>query len=347
MADSTQDVATKDRADWHTIAAALPGVAALGAALLYAAGLIARAGEVTAAGFSPQDVLPLIPLQQGLARGVALLTDPAVVLGFITFAGTWLVHLLPDSAEDLQRRHEFTGYLAEYGRAIKAATAEIAQSAPDAATVVETRLDRATRWLTIGSPQGRRNAKREFDRAAFDVRAAARQHGSSDAATVKEVERYLGNAKRPREAPWLRWLGLVILAVVCAYLVLTVDLERLPPYAVVLGAMLVSYIGTLFDRPPSGLTIRRLILVAVVLFMLGQAYLGAMPLKRVELRLPTGMTLRGDLIATPGTQQGTWYVSPKEDEVIAVQAAQPVTIRDSSEPGRFEDTSLLDLIRGK
>jgi len=67
--DSGTQTAPSVRSSWFPAAALVPGIAAVFAGLLYAAGGMAISGEVLAAGYQVQDALPLTPLPQILARG--------------------------------------------------------------------------------------------------------------------------------------------------------------------------------------------------------------------------------------------------------------------------------------
>lgn len=77
------------------VAAFIPVATALAIGLLYAIGSLYEAAEIRAAGLNARDVLPLIPLQQLLGRGMAVVFDnlPAILLWVATMgAGTALIY---------------------------------------------------------------------------------------------------------------------------------------------------------------------------------------------------------------------------------------------------------------
>lgn len=71
----------------------IPGVAALGLGLLYAAGAIIKSGQLRDADLSVRDTLPLIPLEQILAVGIGTLVTSLLwvllfALALLVFVGT-------------------------------------------------------------------------------------------------------------------------------------------------------------------------------------------------------------------------------------------------------------------
>jgi hypothetical protein len=315
--------------------------------MLYGAGLIARAGELVAAGFGPQEVLPWIPIQQGLARGAALLMDPAIVFGFLAFAGGWIVHLLPDGPRTLDWRARRLQQIEEYrGMVDRAASAVEEAGYGDDVSDPRQRLDRVTQMVVSPSNYDMDQCIRELRLAGHGVRAAALRH-DVDGTAVAELDAELGDRKSPREHPWLAWFMFGVAAITMIWLLITVELAWLPA-CIAIGAI---FFGLLFERWRAGTTAVRwwkpAIVCALALFVLGNAYLGAAPLQRVELRLPSGKILRGQLLGSPGTQAGTWYVSPTKHEIIAVANVDLITIRDNAQPGRFDHYSLWDAIRGR
>ena len=315
--------------------------------MLYGAGLTARAGELVAAGFSPQEVLPWIPIQQGLARGAALLMEPAVVLVFLAFASGWIVQLLPDgpgTAEWWARRRQ---HAEDFANVIAGAASAVEEAGhPKDVADARRRLDKVTQLMTPPSSNYHADLSvHELKLAGHDVRSSALRHGVDNEATA-ELATALGERKRPREHFWIALFLFGAVAITLAWLVLTVELAWMPASV----AMAAIFFGLLFERGTSAASVqwqKPAIVCTLVLFVLGHAYLGAAPLQHVELRLPSGKTLRGQLLGSPGTQTGTWYVSPAKHEIIAVSGADPITIRDSTEPGRFDDYSLWDAIRGR
>ncbi len=68
------------------IAVSLPGLVAAGLGLVYAAGAFSKMAEVMKAGYEPALIFPLIPTEQFLSRGLAVLLDPSSLLTvFILF----------------------------------------------------------------------------------------------------------------------------------------------------------------------------------------------------------------------------------------------------------------------
>lgn len=63
------------------VLAAIPGLAALGAAALYASGAFQEAAELRGAGLVVRDALPLIPLEDLLARGIQTALRAALFVG--------------------------------------------------------------------------------------------------------------------------------------------------------------------------------------------------------------------------------------------------------------------------
>jgi hypothetical protein len=100
------------------------------------------------------------------------------------------------------------------------------------------------------------------------------------------------------------------------------------------------------DKPLSQLWWKRGIVCALVLFVLGNAYLGAERLQRVEVRLSTGRSCAGSWLQAPARKEER-VVSPAKNEIVTVPDTKPITIRESSEPGQFEDFSLWDVLGGR
>jgi hypothetical protein len=73
----------------------LPGLAALGAGVLYAAGAVVKSGQLRDAGLNVRDTLPLVPLQQLLALGIGVVVTS--LLWFVVFAFLLWVYLGPMS----------------------------------------------------------------------------------------------------------------------------------------------------------------------------------------------------------------------------------------------------------
>lgn len=338
--------APRRSSSWVAHATALPGIAALGAATLYAAGLIARAGELAAAGFSPEEVLPWIPIQQGLARGAALLMDPPIVLAFLTFASGWIPLLLPDGPRTLAWRARRLREISEWAHAVAQAASAV-EGAGHGEDVSNARRRLATVAELVVSPSNydMDQCVRELRLGGHDVRAAAMRHGVGGIG-VATLDAVLGDGKRPRKYPWFAWFVQGVGAIALIWLVLIVELAWLPASALIAAIA----VGVYFERRRAGTTDvwwwKPAICCVLIVFVLGNAYLGATPLQRVELRLPSGKILRGQLLGGPGTQVGTWYVSPSRHEVVAVSDASVVRIRQSERPGRFDGYSLLDAIRG-
>jgi hypothetical protein len=67
------------------VLAYLPGLVALGAAILYTVGAIDKVSNVEGAGFNPQTVLQLTPIQQLLALGVSNVATPEALQGIATY----------------------------------------------------------------------------------------------------------------------------------------------------------------------------------------------------------------------------------------------------------------------
>lgn len=75
------------------IAVGLPGLVAAGLGLVYAAGAFSKMAEVMKAGYEPAQIFPLIPTEQFLSRGLAVLLDPLSLLAVFIFLTTSLSNL--------------------------------------------------------------------------------------------------------------------------------------------------------------------------------------------------------------------------------------------------------------
>jgi hypothetical protein len=330
------------------LAAVGSGIAALGLALIYAVGLVARAGELAAAGYSVQDVLPLVPLQQGLARGVAVLIDPLVVAGFILSTSAWLIQLFPDSKSHMAKSVQFHQELLAFLADAEAARSDLgpASTADD----LSRRIARARRLLVRpSSPRDRAVARRELLIASHDVLDAASRAGIETPA-IKALQLRVGTSQRPSPAlaEARRWMFYALGTVGLAWWLLSAELSYLP--VATLFAVAGLWMGWRLlrhDHVPE-FSSQRFFMVVILLFVLGQAYLGARPLQRVVIETTDGDALKGALLASPGTQEGTWFVGLKSRDVRAVATADISSVRVFRPPnaqGRFDNRDLLDVIR--
>ena len=71
------------------VLSAIPAVAALGIALLYAVGAIIKSGQLRGAGLNVRDTLPLVPLPQLLALGIGTLVTSILFFASAAFI-VWL-----------------------------------------------------------------------------------------------------------------------------------------------------------------------------------------------------------------------------------------------------------------
>src|SRR5215216_7083635 len=145
------------RATTFQAAAGFSGIAALGLALLYAAGVVARSGELAAAGYSPQDIVPLVPFQQFLARGVGIATDPTVLVAGLVLIVNPVLTAISNVALDPSEQRWRAGRLRHYHELASAtrALAEQLQASVDPGEPLlreaNDRLDRADELLTSAS----------------------------------------------------------------------------------------------------------------------------------------------------------------------------------------------------
>jgi hypothetical protein len=84
----------------------VPAMAAIGLAVLYAVGAIAKVSQIAGAGFSPSVVVQDAPIQQLLSLGVSVAAEPASLAGIVALAaviaaGAWMI----DRADRAERGH--------------------------------------------------------------------------------------------------------------------------------------------------------------------------------------------------------------------------------------------------
>lgn len=70
---------------WERVFKLAPAAVAFGLALIYILGAIAAGSEFDGAGVDPRDAVPLLSLQQILARGIGLLIRPSTMLSLLLF----------------------------------------------------------------------------------------------------------------------------------------------------------------------------------------------------------------------------------------------------------------------
>jgi hypothetical protein len=103
MESGGTDTATPDRAPrlrYATVLTTLPALTAIVLGLLYTIGALVRTAELRGAGMTVRDTITLVPIEQHLARGLAVVLSPATLLlvavavaGGLFFA--WVLPKLP------------------------------------------------------------------------------------------------------------------------------------------------------------------------------------------------------------------------------------------------------------
>jgi hypothetical protein len=88
--DQSDSARSADSYYWR-IAVLLPGFAALGLGVLYAAGAVIKTGQLQDAELVVRDTLPLVPLEQILALGIGAIASSTLAVGSLVFlAGFYL-----------------------------------------------------------------------------------------------------------------------------------------------------------------------------------------------------------------------------------------------------------------
>lgn len=322
----------------------LSSITAAGLAGLYAAGLVARAGELSAAGFSPQDILPLVPLQQNLARGVALLVDPRAVFGFLAFAANWVWHLMPPSERQTAGLVKRVDKVATATKVLASAVV-IARAAHPEEDFSSTD-DRLQHVIALLEELNGPNLSRAEKEVAWVAHELATRFPSDTGQKVAD----LAPEAPPKERKWIRWILVLLVPVSGGFVVLTITLPLLPTYLVFFAALTVSSIASAREKPLEHTTWRRSIVLALGLFVISQAYLGARPLQMVTLEEVSGNVTSGRLLADPGTQPGTWVLGQAKHGTVAVPGARVKSAevwRNAGEHGPYSRRNVWDLLHGR
>ena len=285
--------------------------------VLYAAGALSEAGELRHAGYDPLHILPLLPLQAILGRGIAVATDPfALVLALLVTALVAMELLdLPGYRRDPRRVSE-ERRIAEV-RTIRDAIAELREagaSGPGLARVEDQLTSVATGWDRA------EDVTREVTELAAAVSKLAK--GKVRSRTQRKVRTWsrdpLFDRLLYRSPRRVRYAAGVIVGVALAIFA---------PFAIVPFLVAVSVALAWISR--SNRTSRTLVrgeatalvLVPLAATVFGAVYINPSPLPRTMLCVANG-SVTGDLIASPGTGTGTWYIGTSRGRVVSVDSSR-------------------------
>ncbi len=312
--------------------AGLPGIAALGLALLYAIGATIVTADLIGAGLSVGATLALIPLEQILARGVgtALLVSvvvPALVVALVMLAllekrGRRRAEDEARAADELIEEFEQLGREANIpiGRA-----QELVARLNDL-THLAASQERDRKAEELAGEAERVVAESEARFGAIDVRLQQAQAGARRLST---------NRRRRLRALW--WANLVGLLTV-------VVLSVLAPVEVVAASIVGLPAIYLFRRfrPGSPLLGGYVIAMSVsTVVVLGLAFLVPRPLATAQLRLTDGRLVVGARVVVLTSENWVLTRRPRTIEVVPIGLLRTATVEQS--PGR-DPVSVLELV---
>lgn len=266
------------------------------------------------------------------------------MFGFLAFAVNWVWHLMPQNGRqtaNLVKRVEKvstdTKILASAVAAARAAHPE-----EDFSSIIERSQHIAALLKELNEPNLSR-AEKEVAWVAHELATRFPSEAGREAAD-------LAPETPPKERRWIRWVMVLLVPVSGGFVVLTIYLPLLPTYLVFYTALTAGVIASAREKPLEHTTWRRSIMLALGLFVISQAYLGARPLQMVTLEEVRGNVTSGRLLADPGTQPGTWVLGQAKHAIVAVPGARVTSAqvwRNAGEHGRYSRRNLWDLLHGR
>jgi hypothetical protein len=365
------DAAQATRLTALQAAAGLSGLAALLLGVIYAAGGIARAGELAAAGYSVQETLPLAPIPQFLARGLAILLDPPVWVFFLPVGIFLYVIFRPRRVARAVPQPALSSTARDGPRQRREALAQIARvvrelRSVDGARHAHFRLQAqhaliTSRGALAKSPDEVNVVIDEIRRLARETLRAAKVAGldtDGSKRLARDHRKWLvgyalhwpfirDDGALRSGAKWLqRWERRIIpLALFGTALLAPLGTAG---FLLTTGGVLV-YLNRARLRRTS-LARRKVAVIAMLPFLVNipsEAYLDPRPLQRVEIRLTSGELLTGDLIAGPGPTTGTWYVGEKKRHTLRAVATEDIRRTRISPVEHRQPRSVIEWIVGR
>lgn len=348
----TQDPQPSSTAAWTWAVTALPAFTAVGLATLYALGIVVVAGELTASRYSPQDVMPLVPLQQLLARGFSVIVDPVVILVAFALAGQWVAAYwtLSDSDQDRRWRAKQVEVRRAAIRQVEVVLTELEQRGENLPPIAQARQELARAEEALINPS-RHDFRVAVTRtvAAADMAVSLADRVGHETAATADLRATMTAEWRPhtQRRQSVGRVGVLLLSVALLVMLLVVDLAAAP----YIWLLLVGFSYVIFrvhrGRPLTAPQIRRVLPLFLMVYAVGQAYLGARPLQRAEIPVSDGTIVRGEVLINPGPSGGEWYLGQEHDVIRVVRGSDAPKVRlyrPADAKTRFSDSSLLDLL---
>jgi hypothetical protein len=324
----------------------ISGLAVLVVGALYAIGVLDLATSVRHEGYDATAVVPGVPLQQFLTRGLSLLFAPATLtaaalLTVVIVGLDWFVSrkMVDDFPRQMQRK----------SKALKDALAALQEISPTADRGEPERIiQEADKLIEEITPNYRTLPSSRLDELQMKMREG---RDAIKDRTTKEKLRSNEALKRLRSTrhwprPGLRGsLPLVILLELTA---LTVVLCGPPvavlPLSILMVAVLVLPV-VVQSVPPQQTPIAALVLLVVLSAPVSTALFDPRPLPRVRLFLANGHEMVGRVLVAPDAGGGSWFVGEndagKRITVVSGGDVSRATIR--SVPRSKTVTSLIGI----
>ena len=327
------------------VATLLPVSIALGLGAVYATGVVVYAGQFSDAGYDVSQTLALIPLEELLSRGLATLFTPAVTFSLLaSVLIVWSVERAMSGSSRvtaMRRQMEQRIFAARASRVLDAVEEEGRLSGAELRDIRS----------TVAQGEAQAKAVKSY-RDGFELDRSSKRAVTKILASADSPEPSVRTLKGLRVAWTIRGFfspfGKGLPATCCAFLlfsVLVAKVDALPVVAVV-GLDLAYMLSVVRSDQPFRRWAAILVGASVPLALaLSTAYLRPAPLPSVHLRVKSALPLEGDLIASPGTSPGTWYVGGVDHSLRAIPSTEVIQSTISRTPHRPESPNVFNELR--